>query len=228
MTRTDSNGVYRKNDIVLPKVAEYLAREVHADTPLEAELRKKTLALPNGRMISGSDVGAFLTLSCQMLQAKMAIEVGTFTGYTALRIAKGLQSEGKLICCDIEKSWTDLAQEYWHKADIHQKIELRLAPALETLETLLSEYGPNSFDFAFIDADKGNYDHYFEFCLKLIRPRGLIVLDNMLWRGEVAEIETQDKITRTIKSLNDKIAKDPRVSSCLLTVGDGLHLAVKL
>jgi predicted O-methyltransferase YrrM len=220
--------IYRKNDILLPEVAEYICSEIHPDDELETELRLKTLALPSGRMMSGGDVGAFLTLSCQILEARRAIEVGTFTGYTALCIAKGLAPDGKLICCDIEKAWTDIGQEFWQRAQLSHKIELRLAPALQTLESLLKEFGENSFDFAFIDADKGNYDRYYELCLKLIKPNGLITLDNMLWRGEVANKNPEDKITRSIKALNQKIAQDSRVRSSLLSVGDGLHLAVKL
>lgn len=216
-----------KSSIIAEKVARYVVEKIVTDSDMEARLRAETAKLPNSRMISSSDVGSLLALLVQSIQGRKAIEIGTFTGYTALKIASALPDQGKLVCCDINAEWASLGQKFWKEARLDKKIDLRLAPALTTLDTLLNQDGPNSYDFAFIDADKAGYDGYYEFCLKLIRPGGLIVLDNMLWDGEVANLETQDKTTISLRKLNEKISQDTRVNFCLLTVGDGLMLARK-
>ena len=177
-------------------------------------------------MISGSDVGALLGILAQSVRAKLAIEVGTFTGYTALKVAQVLPADGKLICCDLRKEWTDIGRPYWIEAGVSDRIDLRIAPALETLSRLVEEQS-GAVDFVFIDADKTGYDAYYEICLKLVRSGGLIVLDNMLWGGDVADPNENDETTQAIRKLNDKISKDPRVSSCLMTIGDGVMLARK-
>jgi predicted O-methyltransferase YrrM len=214
-----------KSSITTEKVARYVTEKIIVDSPLELRLRGETRKLPNGGMISSSDVGALLAILAQSVQARKAIEVGTFTGYTALKIAESLPEGGKLICCDINAEWTGIGRKYWQEAHLENKIDLRLAPALDTLNALLKDGGANSYDFAFIDADKAGYDSYYEICLKLIRPGGLIVLDNMLWDGTVADPNDNDPVTATIRSLNEKISRDSRVNAVLLTVGDGLMLA---
>lgn len=214
-----------KSTITNEQVARYVVEKITVESDIEANLRKDTSRLSQGGMISSSDVGRFLGILAQTVNAKRAIEVGTFTGYTALKIAQALPSDGKVISCDISTEWTDLGKPYWLAAGVEKKIDLRIAPAMETLASLNSEAG--TFDFAFIDADKLNYHNYYEACLKLLRPGGVIVLDNMLWSGDVADNSVQDETTVALRNLNLKISQDPRVTSCLLTVGDGLMMVRK-
>jgi predicted O-methyltransferase YrrM len=214
-----------KSPITVEKVARYVTESIHPDSQNELELRLETLKLPQHGMISSSDVGQFLSLMIQVSNAKKAIEIGTFTGYTALKMASALPEGGKLICCDVSMEWSDIGRPYWEKAGVEDKIDLRIAPAMQTLLSLTNEAG--SFDFAFIDADKTNYPNYYEACLTLLRPGGLMVLDNMLWSGAVADAGENDDTTKTLRNLNKKISEDGRVSSCLLTVGDGLMLVRK-
>ncbi|AZZ36193.1 SAM-dependent methyltransferase [Bdellovibrio sp. qaytius] len=214
-----------KSKITNEQVARYVVEKIVIESDIEAQLRKDTTHLSQGGMISSSDVGSFLNIMAQTLNTKKAIEVGTFTGYTALKIAQALPEGGKVICCDISTEWTDMGKKYWQAANVEKKIDLRIAPALETLASLNSEAG--TFDFAFIDADKLNYKHYYEACLKLLRPGGVIVLDNMLWSGAVSDNSIQDETTVALRELNLKISQDTRVTSCLLTVGDGLMMVRK-
>ncbi|MCC2677814.1 MAG: SAM-dependent methyltransferase [Pseudobdellovibrio sp.] len=214
-----------KSSITTEKVARYVIEKIHPDTEIELGLRLQTLKLPQYGMISSSDVGNFLSTLVLTANTKKAIEVGTFTGYTALKIASALPSGGKLICCDISQEWAAIGRPYWEKAGVASKIDLRIAPAMDTMMTLTSEAG--SFDFAFIDADKSNYPNYYEACLQLLRPGGLMVLDNMLWDGAVADESVTDETTVTLRNLNSKIKNDTRVNCSLLTVGDGLMLVRK-
>lgn len=216
-----------KSKITSEKVARYVVEQINPDSEVEYKLRLETLKLEAGGMISGSDVGALLGILAQSVLAKKAIEIGTFTGYTALKIASALPNNGLLVCCDISDVWTNIGKTYWDEAGVADKIDLRIAPALETLNSLIINQEENTFDFAFIDADKTGYDTYYEMCLKLVRPGGLIVLDNMLWSGAVADSEIQDSTTIALRQLNLKISQDQRVNSCLMTVGDGLMLARK-
>lgn len=222
-----SKDLVVKSSITDERVARYVAEKIVIESGLENRLRQETRNLPNGGMISSSDVGALLSLLARSVNTKKAIEIGTFTGYTALKIASALSSDGHLICCDINKEWTDIGKPFWQEAGLAIKINLKLAPALETLKSLLAERASNTYDFAFIDADKTGYDSYYEACLKLLRPGGLIVLDNMLWSGAVADPSIKDETTTALRALNKKISTDPRVYSCLLTVGDGLMLVYK-
>lgn len=215
-----------KSTITNEQVARYVVEKITVENDIEAQLRKDTTRLSQGGMISSSDVGSFLGLIAQTVNAKKAIEVGTFTGYTALKIAKALPADGKVISCDISTEWTDMGKPYWSAAGVDKKIDLRIAPAMETLNSLTAtETG--TFDFAFIDADKLNYPSYFEACLKLLRPGGVIILDNMLWSGDVADNSVQDETTVVLRNLNLQISQDTRVDSCLLTVGDGLMFVRK-
>jgi len=214
-----------KSSITTEKVARYVNEKIHPDSEIELGLRLQTLKLPQYGMISSSDVGNFLSTLVLTVNTKKAIEVGTFTGYTALKIASALPADGKLICCDISPEWAAVGRPFWEKAGVASKIDLRIAPAMETLLTLTGEAG--SFDFAFIDADKANYPNYYEACLRLLRPGGLLVLDNMLWDGAVADEAVTDETTVTLRSLNSKIRTDKRVTCSLLTVGDGLMLVRK-
>lgn len=216
-----------KSSITAENVARYVVEKIILDSDVERRLRLETAKLENAGMISGSDVGALLAILVQSVGGKKAIEVGTFTGYTALKMASALAPGGMLVCCDVSSEWTNMGRKYWQEAGVAEKIDLRIAPALQTLNALIQNGEENTFDFAFIDADKTGYDSYYEACLKLLRPGGIIVLDNMLWDGDVADPQVNDEITLALRKLNEKVSQDSRVSSCLLTVGDGLMLARK-
>ena len=208
-------------------VDHYVAVDMTRESALQQRLRAETQALPMGMMQIGADQGALLRLLVRTIDARRAVEIGTFTGYSALVVALALPADGKLVCCDINDEWTRIGKRYWEEAGVAARIELRLGPALATLDALLREYGANSFDFAFIDADKSNYDGYYESCLKLVRAGGLILLDNMLWSGKVAQPDVHDRDTDALRALNAKIRDDARVDACLLTVGDGVMVARK-
>jgi caffeoyl-CoA O-methyltransferase len=190
-------------------------------------LRDETAKLPQAGMQIGADQAAFMALLVRAIGARRCLEIGTFTGYSALAVAAALPDDGKLICCDISAEWTAIAQRYWIEAGVATRIDLRLAPALDTLRDLLADDGRGRYDFAFIDADKGNYDAYYEACLELLRPGGFIALDNMLWSGRVVDPTHRDTDTDAIRALNAKIDVDGRVDSCLLTLGDGVMLLRK-
>ena len=217
-----------KSSITQENVARYVNEKITIESEIEHALRLETLKLSNHGMISSSDVGALLALLAQSVNAKHAIEVGTFTGYTALKVAQVLPIGGKLLCCDISADYAAIGIPFWKKAGVESRIDLQIAPAQQTLEKLLTLDLAGKFDFAFIDADKTGYDSYYELCLKLLRRGGLIVLDNMLWSGKVADDSANDESTMALKNLNLKISKDKRVNACLLTVGDGLMLARKI
>ncbi len=192
-----------------------------------ARLREETLQLPMARMQISVEQGQFMALLIQLTQAKRVLEVGVFTGYSALTVATALPPEGKLIACDVSEEWTSIGRRYWQEAGVAHKIDLRIAPAIETLDALLADGQAGTFDFAFIDADKPNYDGYYERILKLLRPNGLLAIDNTLWSGQVADETVQDESTLALRALNSKLRDDPRVSLSVLPVGDGLTLALK-
>ncbi len=215
-----------KSSITVENVARYVVEKITPDSSLDSRLRRETAKLPTSGMMSGSDVGTLLNILAQSIRTKNAIEIGTYTGYTALKVAQALPHDGKIICCDISEEWANIGRPYWVEAGVAGKIDLRIAPAMETL-TKLIEKQSGTFDFAFIDADKTSYDMYYEACLKLLRPGGLILLDNMLWDGAVVDPSKNDETTQAIRRLNEKISRDSRVDSCLMTVGDGVMLARK-
>ncbi|MBU6199077.1 MAG: class I SAM-dependent methyltransferase [Xanthomonadaceae bacterium] len=193
---------------------------------IAARLREETAKLPQAGMQIGPDQAAFLALLVRAIGARCCIEIGTFTGMSALAVASALPDDGRLICCDISAEWTSIARRYWAQAGVAARIDLRLAPALDTLRDLaMTERG--RFDFAFIDADKARYDAYYEACLELLRTGGVIALDNMLWSGKVADANVHDADTDAIRALNAKIHADARVDATLLTIGDGVMLARK-
>ena len=213
---------------LLPEYVErYVADEITAQSALQRRLRAETAKLSNAGMQISADQGALLALLARTIGARRAIEVGTFTGYSALAVASALPMDGMLICCDVSDEWTRIARRYWQEAGVSAQIDLRLGPALDTLAALMREDGAGTFDFAFIDADKSNYDAYYEGCLGLIRSGGLIALDNMLWSGNVADPNVHDADTDALRALNAKIREDVRVDACLLTIGDGVMLARK-
>jgi predicted O-methyltransferase YrrM len=192
-----------------------------------ARLRAETLQLPMAGMQISVEQGRFMELLTQLIQAKKVLEVGVFTGYSALVVAQALPEEGTLIACDVSEEWTSIGRRYWQEAGVAHKIDLRIAPALQTLDGLLVDGHAGTFDFAFIDADKTNYDAYYERTLQLLRPSGLIAIDNTLWGGRVADESAQDEDTVALRTLNAKLRDDPRVSLSVLPVGDGLTLALK-
>jgi predicted O-methyltransferase YrrM len=210
------------------KLYEYVVRHSLRESELLKRLREETAKDSMAIMQIAPEQGQFMALLVQLLGARKAIEIGVFTGYSSLCVALALPQDGKLIACDVSEEWTNVAQRYWQEAGVAQKIELRLAPALETLDKLLAEGQAGTFDFAFIDADKTGYDDYYERTLQLLRPGGLIVLDNMLRDGRVADAPQCDEATLTIHKLNQKLHHDSRIALSLLPVADGLSLALKL
>jgi predicted O-methyltransferase YrrM len=201
---------------------EYIVAKGTRETRVQRELRAATRRLPMGGMQIGPDQGALLQVLVRMLRAKRCIEIGTFTGYSALSVALVLPANGRIVCCDVNEEWTSIARRYWRKAGVDRKIELRLGPALETLKTLKGR-----FDFAFIDADKPNYWKYYERCLRLLRQGGLVAVDNTLWGGSVIEAGDRSESTLGLREFNARLAKDRRVDIALVPIGDGLTLAVK-
>ena len=193
-------------------------------TDIKRRLREETARMKWGGMQIGPDQAAFFAVLVRAIGATRALEIGTFTGYSALAVASALPAEGRLVCCDVSDEWTQVGRRYWREAGVEDKIDLRLAPANDTLDALLRESGPDSFDFAFVDADKPGYDGYYERCLTLVRPNGLIAFDNTLWSGAVADPARNDDDTKALRALNAKAHADARVDACLLTVGDGVLL----
>ncbi|WP_099238235.1 class I SAM-dependent methyltransferase [Synechococcus sp. BDU 130192] len=207
---------------------DYLLRISLKEHPVLKELREITAQHPAARMQIAPEQGQLMAWLVQLLGAQKTLDIGVFTGYSALVVALALPKNGKVIACDRDPRPTAIAQTYWEKAGVAEKIELHLAPALETLDSLLAEGQVGTFDFAFIDADKGNYLNYFERSLKLLRVGGVIAVDNVLWSGRVADPADQDKRTEKIRAFNEALYNDPRISLTVLPVADGLTLARKL
>lgn len=206
------------------RLYDYLIDVSLRESPILRRLREETAGLEQARMQIGPEQGQFLALLVELIGAERTLEVGTFTGYSALVVALALPDDGRLITCDISDEWTGIGRRYWEEAGVAHKIDLRLAPALETLEGLLADGGADTFDFAFLDADKEGYDAYYERLLRLVRPGGLIAIDNTLWEGKVADPDVTDADTEAIRALNHKLHEDDRVTLSLLPVGDGLTL----
>jgi predicted O-methyltransferase YrrM len=209
-------------------IAEYVRRISVREHPLLARLREETASHPRAIMQIAPEQGQFFQFLVALTGAKKALEIGVFTGYSSLAVALALPADGHLTACDISEEYTSIARRYWAEADVAEKIDLRIAPAAETLEELLKEGREGSYDFAFIDADKTGYDRYYELCLRLVRTAGLIVLDNMLYHGTVPGDADHGPDTAALRALNRKIGTDVRVVPSLLPVADGIMLAVKL
>ncbi len=216
----------RRNPFIQESVAEYLLSALEPEPRVLAELREETSAMRGAQMQIRPDQGAFFRLILRLMGAQRALEIGVYTGYSSICTAMALGEHGKLIACDISDEWTQVARRYWDKAGVASRIDLRLGPALETLDTIAKGSEP-AFDFVFIDADKENYPSYYEHCLQLLRPGGLIVMDNALWGGAVADPSDDAPDTRSIRETNALIAADRRVDASLIPVGDGLMLARK-
>ena len=203
------------------QLVEYVHRFGVREHPTLAALRDETSRLPEHNMQIGPDQGAFMALLVKATGTKRILEIGTFTGYSSTVMALALPEDGRIVCCDVSREWTDIARRAWADAGVAGKVDLRLAPATETLATLADD----SFDMAFIDADKPSYDAYYEGCLRVVRPGGLILIDNVLWSGEVADPSAESDNLTAIRALNEKIAADERVDPVILPIGDGLTLA---
>lgn len=210
-----------------PELYDYLLKVSLRDDPLRARIRAETAQLPLAQMLSSPEQGQLMGFLVRLIGAKKALEIGVFTGYSALCVAEALAEDGELIACDVNEEWTAKAKGYWQEAGLDHKIDLRLAPALETLDALLSEGQANSFDFAFLDADKANYPNYYERLMQLLRPGGLILVDNTLWSGRVIDPQVEDDDTQAIRAFNASLLDDQRVDLSLLPVSDGLTLLRK-
>ena len=208
-----------------PALQQYLVDVSVREPQILAKLREETARLPMAMMQIGPEQGQLMALLVRLIGAKSCLEIGTFTGYSALAVALALPADGKVLCCDVSEEYTAIARRYWAEAGVAAKIELRLAPARETLSRLIAEGRTGAFDFAFIDADKQNYDHYYETALKLVRKGGLIAIDNVLWSGAVADPQRNDPDTAALKALNRKLRDDKRIDLAMLAIGDGLTLA---
>jgi caffeoyl-CoA O-methyltransferase len=214
-----------KSFFLTKPVHDYLVAHAAPLDDVQRDLIAETEGLGGISMMQiAPEQGAFMTLLTRLIGARHAIEVGTFTGYSAISIARGLTDDGTLLCCDVNEEWTAIARKYWGRAGVDDKIELRIAPAVETLRSLPAG---ERFDLAFIDADKPNYPTYYEEVLARLRGNGVILVDNTLWAGAVVDPKATDDNTKAIRAFNDAIADDDRVESTILTVGDGLTLIRK-
>jgi len=206
---------------------EYLLSVSLREPHLLRRLREETAALPNARMQIAPEQGQFMALLVQLAGARRCLEVGVFTGYSSLAVALALPDDGRIVACDVSEEWTTVARRYWSAAGVAHKIDLRLAPALETLAGLLGAGEAGSYDFAFLDADKENYPSYYERLLELLRPGGLIVADNTLWSGRVADPANDEASTVALRRFNEQLHRDERIDLSLVPIGDGLTLARK-
>lgn len=218
-----SNQTLALNDSIYKYLLEHSLRE----TSVLKALREETMSLDMARMQIAPEQGQFMALLVSMLGAKNIIEVGVFTGYSTLCMAQALPEGGRVVACDLSEDWTNIARKYWQEARVADKIDLRLAPAKETLQAMLAKGEQGQYDFAFIDADKESYTTYYEQCLELLRPGGVIAVDNVLWGGNVADSGINDEETLAIRALNQHIHQDQRVELSLVPIGDGLTLARK-
>jgi O-methyltransferase len=209
------------SDELAAYVLEYGTREPEVLT----RLREETAALPQHNMQIAPEQGALLAMLVELMGAQRCIEVGTFTGYSSTAVALALPPGGRLVCCDVSEEWTSVASKYWGEAGVAAKVDLRLGPAAETLSRLIDDGAEDDFDLAFVDADKTGYDEYYELLLRLVRPGGLIAFDNTLWGGRVADRDPGDDDTRALRALNAKLARDERITLCLLPLADGVTLA---
>ena len=208
-------------------LTDYVDSNWLRESPLKRRLRDETAKMPRAGMQISAHQGQQIGLLARAIGARRAVEVGTFTGYSSLCIAEALPPDGKLWCCDVSEEWTSVARRYWKEAGLADRIELTIAPALKTLDWLLAQGLTGQLDLAFIDANKNDYDAYYERCLKLVRRGGIILVDNVLWRGRVANLAEKDEDTKAIRALSAKLKTDERVDLALFAVGDGMSCALK-
>lgn len=218
----------RKTTFLNDDLYQYLCDKSLREPEILRELRQATANMSSSSMQISPEQGQLMRLLIKLTNAKKTLEVGVYTGYSALSVAMTLPDNGRIVACDINEEWTQMARQYWRKAGIAKKIDLRIAPAEQTLTTMVENGESQSYDFAFIDADKANYDSYYELCLELLRPGGLIMIDNTLWDGLVIDTTDQRNSTVAIRALNDKLLMDERILLSLLPIGDGVTIALKL
>lgn len=211
---------------ITPAIYDYVVRLGVREPDVLKRLHQETAAMPEAEMMIPPEQGQFLHLLVKMTNAKKTLDVGVFTGYSSLWTALALPEDGQLFACDVSGEWTNVAQRYWREAGVSHKCNLLLGPASETLDKLIEAH-ENTFDFAFIDADKVNYDDYYEKVLRLVRPGGLIAIDNVFRSGEVLDPNVDEPGTVSVTALNEKLSRDERISLAMLTVADGVTLAVK-
>jgi len=216
-----------RNVHVTDALYDYILQHAVREPAVLAELHAETSRLEHAGMQIGADQGQFMALLVKLMGARRTLEVGVFTGYSSLAVALALPADGRIVACDVSEEWTAIARRYWQKAGVEKKIDLRLGPAAATLDGLLAAGESGLYDFAFIDADKGNYLGYYERCLKLVRTGGIIATDNTLWSGEVANPANQKPDTVSLREYNERLHRDERIDLALLAIGDGLTLARK-
>ncbi len=214
-----SNKTLQMDDALLGYIRQ---TSVH-ESSIAKRLREETMALEWARMQIAPEQGAFMAFIARLTHSKMYLEIGTFTGYSMLWVTQAMGEESHSVSCDLSKEWTDIAQRYWREAGISEQIDLHLGKAEQSLKTMRI----STFDLAFIDADKENYDTYYEQCLRLLRPGGLLMIDNIFWGGAVADLKKDDDETLAIRALNSKIMKDKRVDASMVSIGDGLMMVYK-
>lgn len=209
------------------KLYDYYREHAFRDDPLLQELRRQTATMPEANMQISPEQGAFLAMLVALMGARRIVEVGTFTGYSALCMARALPADGCLFALDTSAEWTAIAADYWQRAGLQDRIALRLGDAKQSLQALLDEGAESTVDLMFVDADKESYPQYFELGLKLLRPNGLLVFDNVLWNGAVADAANHEASTKAIRSLNRLLKEDARIELCMLPLSDGVTLARK-
>jgi len=209
---------------ITPELHAYIVDRVD-EHPVLRQLRAETAPMPQSNMQIGADQGAFMAQLVRLMGARRCLEIGTFTGYSSTAVALALPADGRIVCCDISTEWTDIARRAWTDAGVADKVDLRIGPAVDTLDALLAAGEANAFDLAFIDADKPSYLAYYERCVELVRPGGAILIDNVLWSGRVADPKQNDPDTIAIRALNDRVNADERVDAVILPIADGLTLA---
>lgn len=212
---------------ITDEIHRYLVDHSVREPDVLVRLRAATASLPQAQMQIGPEQGQLMALLAKLVGAKRCIEVGVFTGYSSLAVALALPEDGRILACDVSEQWTAIARRFWREAGVEHKIELKLQPAVRTLDELLAAGEAGRYDFAFVDADKPAYDSYYELLLKLLRPGGLMALDNTLWSGAVLDPNEREPNTVALRALNDKLHRDERIDLSLLPVGDGLTLARK-
>jgi len=228
MDISDLDELKRKTQSSTHPIVNYIMSKFVAPkmVPAQQKLVAETMKHSKSMMLGSQDELHLLAMLCKLISAKKTLDIGVFTGYSALTIALALPADGRVVACDVSDEYASIGKPFWEEAGVKDKIDLRIAPAMETLNSLLAtEKG--TFDFAFIDADKGNYINYYETCLQLLRPGGIIAVDNTIWSGKILLDSVQDADTVTIRKLNDLVAKDERVESLLLNMADGVLLAIK-